>query len=251
MDDILNYTIPENQIGIWWLGQSGFIIKTPNGKITVIDAYLSNSAVNIRLDLDRLTPIPIQPEELICDYYICTHNHIDHFDPETIERLKNKDSITFIGPRNVVKAFQQLKDPINNAVLLEAGETIQFRDISLTGTFCIPNKDAVLDSIGVIFQHRGKTIYHSGDTGYHPFLEYIEKFNIDLSMMCINGKLGNMNYSEAYLLCKAIKPKIVIPCHFDMFVNNFENPNLFCQLIEYKKTGITCLIPEIGIPIID
>ena len=192
MTDILNYSIQNNEIGLWWLGQSGFIIKTPNGKITVIDAYLTNSAVKIRPDLERQTPVPIQPEELVCDYYICTHNHIDHFDPETIERLQNIDSITFIGPRNVVKAFQQLKTPIDNAILLEAGETIQFGDITFTGTFCIPNKDAVLDSIGIIFQCNGKTIYHTGDTGYHPFLEYIEKFNITVALMCINGKLGNL-----------------------------------------------------------
>ena len=235
MTDILNYTILNNEINIWWIGQSGFIIKTPNGKITVIDAYLTNSAIHIRPDLDRQTPVPIQPEELVCDYYICTHNHIDHFDPETIEHLKNKDGITFIGPRNVIKAFKQVKTPINNAVLLEAGDSIQLEDITLTGTFCIPNKDAVLDSIGIIFQINGKTIYHSGDTGYHSFLEYIEKFNINMSLMCINGKLGNLTYHEAFSLCKVLKPQIAVPCHFDMFAGNQENPELFRQLVENEN----------------
>lgn len=250
MTDIKNHTIQNNEIGVWWIGQSGFIIKTPNGKITVVDAYLSNSALNIRPDLQRLTPVPIQPEELVCDYFICTHNHIDHFDPETIERLNNKDTIIFIGPRNVVKAFKQLKAPINNVLLLEAGESIQFGDIAFSGTFCIPNKDAVLDSIGIIFQYNGKTIYHSGDTGYHPFLEYIEKFNIDIALICINGKLGNLTYQEAYSFCKAFKPKIAVPCHFDMFINNQENPELFKLLFENEKSHINCVIPKINLPII-
>lgn len=246
MNNILNYQVQDNEINIWWIGQSGFIIKTPNGKITVIDAYLTNSAEKIRPDLDRLTPVPIQPEELVCDYYVCTHNHIDHFDPETIEMLKNKESITFIGPRNVVKAFQLLKTPIYNTVLLEAGDTIQLEDITLTGTFCIPNKDAVLDSIGVIFQSNGKTIYHSGDTGYHHFLEYIEKFNITVALLCINGKLGNLTYHESFSLCKVFKPKIAVPCHFDMFKGNQENPDRFSHLFENELFDTECVIPKIG-----
>lgn len=250
MNDILNYTSQNSEIAVWWIGQSGFIIKSPNGKITVIDAYLSNSAIHIRAELERQTPVPIQPDELVCDYFICTHNHIDHFDPETISRLKNKDSITFIGPRNVVKAFKQLEEPINNAVLLEAGDTLELGDISLIGTFCIPNKDAVLDSIGIIFQQNGKTIYHSGDTGYHFFLEYIEKFDINMALVCINGKLGNLNYQEAYSLCKVFKPQIAVPCHFDMFAGNQENPEYFSQLFDNEKAGMKAVVPEMGVPII-
>ncbi len=250
MKNILDYSIQNNEIAIWWIGQSGFIIKTPNGKITVTDAYLTNSAAKIRPDLERLTPVPIEPEELVCDYFICTHNHIDHFDPETIERLKNKESITFIGPRNVIKAFKKLKDPIDNAVLLEAGDTLQMGDITLTGTFCIPNVDAVLDSVGIIFNYEGKTIYQSGDTSYHSFLNYLEKFKIDLAVLSIAGVPGNFTYQEAFELCKVLKPEIAIPCHFDMFINYQENPELFSQLFENEKAGIKAVIPQIGKPII-
>lgn len=246
MHDILNFHVSSDQITIWWLGQSGFIVKTPDGKMTVLDAYLSNSAGEKRADLNRMVPIPIQPEDLVCDYYICTHNHTDHADPNTIKNLKNKDSICFIGPRNVVKSYLQWDVPEKNILLLEAGEKLQIGELILTGTYCIPNSEAVLDSIGIILQFKNKTIYHSGDTGYHSFLGYISKYHVDMALLCINGKFGNMNYAEAYSLSEALNPKYAVPCHFDMFPINQENPELFTQLFIQERSKTQCVIPEIG-----
>ena len=243
---IVNSQPLQSEIYSWWLGQSGFILKTSNGKIVVIDAYLSNSAQKVRNDLNRMIPVPILPEELVCDYFICTHNHLDHADPETINALKNKESIQFIGPRNVVKTFEKCGVANKNMHLLEAGEQIQFGELKLTGTFCIPNSEAVLDSIGVLIQTQNKTIFHSGDTAYHPFMGYLKKYNPDLSLLCINGKFGNMNYREAYQLSKEIDSRISVPCHFDMFLINQENPKLFEALFVQENMVEKCLIPEIG-----
>ncbi|MDD4756909.1 MBL fold metallo-hydrolase [Petrimonas sp.] len=246
LDDILNFTVRSDQLAIWWLGQSGFIFKNPEGKIIVIDAYLSNSAAKNRSELNRLIPIPVHPEELVCDYYICTHSHTDHADPETIKNLKNKESIIFIGPRNVVKLYRQLGIPENNIRLLEAGGKINLGKLSLTATFCIPNSEAVLDSTGIILQYKGIGIYHSGDTGYHPFLNYIGKYCIDMALLCINGKYGNMTYEEAFRLSEAIRPRYALPCHFDMFPINREDPGLFNRLFELKKSETKCIVPQIG-----
>ena len=40
----------------------------------------------------------IPPDELNVDIYACTHNHLDHTDPVTIEGLRNKDTAQFVGP---------------------------------------------------------------------------------------------------------------------------------------------------------
>ena len=52
---------------LWWLGQAGFVIKSPGGKLVVIDPYLSNSAKAIGeqhgLNLDRLVPPPCAPSD--------------------------------------------------------------------------------------------------------------------------------------------------------------------------------------------
>jgi L-ascorbate metabolism protein UlaG (beta-lactamase superfamily) len=55
-----------------------------------------------------------------------------------------------------------------------------------------------------------------------------------------------MNIVEAYSLCQAINLKYAVPCHFDMFPINQENPELFKQLFITEKSKTKCIIPEIG-----
>ena len=64
------------------LGQSGYILKTESSEI-IIDPYLSDS-VNRVAGRPRLLPIPLKPEEIFCDAVICTHDHLDHLDPDTV-----------------------------------------------------------------------------------------------------------------------------------------------------------------------
>jgi L-ascorbate 6-phosphate lactonase len=41
-EKLKSYVVPEGSLTLWWLGQAGFLIKSPSGKIVVIDPYLSN-----------------------------------------------------------------------------------------------------------------------------------------------------------------------------------------------------------------
>ncbi len=47
MKDIKQFDVPRNQVGVWWLGQNGFIFKTPEGTLLSIDLYLTNSVPGI------------------------------------------------------------------------------------------------------------------------------------------------------------------------------------------------------------
>jgi len=249
MQTIQETDTPEAGITMWWIGQSGFFIKLTNGKIILIDAYLSASVEKSNPLFRRLIPVPVMPADVICDYYLCTHNHLDHTDPDTIQQLAFKHKMTFIGPRNSIKSFKQLGVPEKNIRLIEAGDTIEFDEFSLTATFCIPNGDKVLDSIGFVLKTvEGITIYHTGDTGYHRFLGYIKQYEADVMMTCINGKYGNMNIKQAFALAETINPAIVIPTHFEMFEMNAADPNLFAVLFGNNKHS-ECILPVIGKPI--
>jgi L-ascorbate 6-phosphate lactonase len=245
MSDIGEQKVSPGTIKLWWIGQSGFILKTSRNKLIVVDAYLSNSAAKGRPGLERRILVPIQPEELVCDFYLCTHNHADHADKDTVENLRNKDKMTFIGPRNVIKSIKEWGVPEGNMRLLEAGDSLEIEGIKFTGTFCIPNTDKVLDSIGFLIETEGKCIYISGDTGYHPFMHYLQNYVINAAIVCINGKFGNMNVNEAYSLACALNPRWVIPCHFDMFPINTEDPESFRKLFAGHET-VQCIVPEIG-----
>ena len=68
--------VPPGQVGLGWLGQAGFIIKSASGTVAV-DAFLSDFGHH-----GRLFPPPLDPAELnFLDAVLGTHNHIDHIDP--------------------------------------------------------------------------------------------------------------------------------------------------------------------------
>src|SRR5262249_33338724 len=92
MAAIRQHRVERRSAALWWLGQNGFLVKSPRGVLFSIDAYLTNYVQKVHgvrdgLDLERRVPVYIEPEELDVDYFLCTHSHDDHADPETIQRL--------------------------------------------------------------------------------------------------------------------------------------------------------------------
>jgi hypothetical protein len=76
---------------LWWLGQSGFLIQW-QGRHLLVDPYLSDSLTAKYAATNkphvRMTEIPIAPERLdFIDAVTSSHNHTDHFDPETLKPL--------------------------------------------------------------------------------------------------------------------------------------------------------------------
>ena len=111
---------------IWFLGQSGYILKSGNTEI-VIDPYLSDS-VNRVAGRPRTLPIPINPGNIRCDAVICTHNHLDHLDPDTVEKInKNQFYIT----TNEGKA-ELLKLGRTNVKALNTGDSVTVGDFNIT-----------------------------------------------------------------------------------------------------------------------
>ncbi len=138
--------------------------------------------------------------------------------------------------------------PEKSIRLIEAGDIFQLYEFSLAATFCIPNGDKVLDSLGfVITTAEGIIICHTGDTDYHPFLHYIKKHEVDIMMPCITGKYGNMNLEQTFILTETIDPAIVMPTHFDMFEMSYRTGFIRCIIRNNKHTE--CIISVIGKPI--
>ena len=50
---------------------------------------------------------------------------------------------------------------------------------------------------------------------------------IDLMIICINGRLGNMNVDEAVRLTEILAPRLGIPTHYGMFESNTEDPEKY------------------------
>ena len=204
------------------LGQSGYILKTKSTEI-IIDPYLSDS-VNRIAGRPRLLPIPIDPADIFCDAVICTHDHLDHLDPDTVAHI-NENQLFITTAEGKEKLISLGK---TNVKALSMGETLKIGDITLTAVFA----DHTVEAFGLIVNAENKTLYFSGDTLFNERLFEISEYKPDATFICINGRLGNMNVNEALTIAKKIGAKTNIPNHYDMFASNSENPHLFADNID-------------------
>lgn len=205
----------EKMLKIKWLGQSGYILNDGKQEIC-IDPYLSD-VVNKVANRPRTREVPIEPKDLKSDVVICTHNHLDHIDIEAIP-LMNKDDMLFLSPSENEDVLRGLG--VVNFKGFDEGQSFEIGDFKLSAVFA----DHSVTAIGVVVEYNGERLYFSGDTEYNKKLESIV---CDYMFICINGRLGNMNVTEAIKITNIINPTLVVPNHYDMFESNSENPEKF------------------------
>jgi L-ascorbate metabolism protein UlaG (beta-lactamase superfamily) len=210
---------------IRFLGQSGYVLRTENTQI-ILDPYLSDS-VNRVAGRPRTLPIPMLPRDVCCDAVICSHDHLDHLDPDTVSAIPKGQR--FITTSEGKQHLGQLGQ--TNVSVLRVGESITVGDCKLTAVFA----DHTVEAFGLILQAEEKTLYFSGDTLYHEKLFDIAGYHPELAFICINGRLGNMNAQEAVQLANRIGAKVSIPNHYDMFASNSEDPRKFTDAVPHSR----------------
>ncbi|MFZ9660534.1 MAG: MBL fold metallo-hydrolase [Chitinophagaceae bacterium] len=260
--DIKNQMGIDEQIHIWWLGQSGFLLQWKRQHI-LLDPYLSDSLTKKYQGTDkehiRMSERVIDPAHLnFIDIVTSSHNHTDHLDAETLIPLfKVNPNLKMLIPeanRSFVCDRVQLEKNIPFGI--NAGETLDIQNIRFHGIASAHNDlDKDIQGrhlyMGYVIEIGNKKIYHSGDTlKYEGLDEFLKIFQIDLALLPINGNLperkvaGNMNAKEAVSLSKIITAKWTIPCHYDMFTFNTVDVNEF--ITEAEKEKIHFRILKIG-----
>ncbi len=247
MDSLLN---DEKQVHLWWLGQSGYLLQW-KGKRVLIDPYLSDSLTRKYESTDkphtRISELVVRPE-LLKNISIVTssHNHTDHLDAETlILILKNNPEIKFIIPEaNRIFVVDRVKCNNDFPVGLNDGQSVTIDGFTFNG---IPAKHNEIDRdekgnckyMGYVIEFGNYKIYHSGDTlWFDGMVDLLIPFNVDIALLPINGNrperkvAGNLDCKEAAELAKAIHAKMVIPCHYDLFVFNTADVNEFVREAE-------------------
>ena len=242
MRQIREHPVPKDHVALWWFGQNGYIFKSHEGTLVSTDLYLTDSCEHLHegLDLRRRVPILIAPEELDVDIYTCTHNHQDHTDPETVRRIRNKDTIAFVGPHPSCNVFH--KEGVEDSRIHPAWphHSLEFKDIRIHGTFALPTDDTDLNHMGFVFQFgNGPRVYVTGDTDYTELLVSASQRNPDLMITCINGGFNNLSHWEAADIVGKIKPRAAIPCHYDMFADNRVDPRQFRASLLLRAPDVT------------
>lgn len=222
---------------ITWLGQAGLLFETEETKI-MIDPYLSDSVRKYEPQNARRVPIDRSFFDVKPDIMIFTHNHLDHYDPETVPHFINTNtSVTVLAPKSVYDIAVKTGGK-NEYLLFDVGTKIVSHGITF---YAVKARHSDPYSIGVIIDDGDKKYYVTGDTLFDEDILDSLPNDIYAVFLPINGTGNNMNASEATRFCERIKPSVAVPVHFGMFdsidSNDFEYLNRSIPRI-YKKIEV-------------
>lgn len=238
---------PGDGIVLWWLGQSGFLVKSAAGRV-LFDPYLSDSLTRKYEHTDkphtRMTRRAIAPSELTSiDVVTTSHNHTDHLDAETLLAvMASNPKAKFVIPEaNRAFVADRLRCDPASPLGMTDGEALivdgfEFHAIPAAHNEIDRDDSRRCKYLGYVVRFGNTTVFHSGDTLRYPQMaDLLRPFSIDLALLPINGNrperrvAGNLLGDEAARLAHDIGARLVIPCHYDMFEFNTESPDLFAK----------------------
>ncbi len=238
--DVQARWIPEGGVGLWWLGQSSFIVRGA-GRTVYIDPYLNPNP-------RRIVPPPFSPNQVTnADLILCTHDHGDHIDPTALPGIAAASpQATILTPGVAREKLMGWGIAAPRVVAPHVDEPLTWDSISVTA---IPAAHEELDYspehgypyLGYILTLDGVTLYHAGDcTMYEGLVERLRASRPDVALLPINGHdwkrtheniIGNMSYREAADLAVAAGVDLAIPMHYGMFRHNTEPPGHFVDYL--------------------
>lgn len=227
-ETITDCRVRRGQLAFFWLCQAGFAFKNASGELTYIDPYFSD-VVERLVGFKRMMPCPMRAEEANADIIVCTHEHLDHMDIDALPVLAQNSRTHFAGPIECVKEFQKTGISPDRYHLLEEGKSLTLGSLEIHAVYA-DHGELAPDALGIVLNFDGIKVYHTGDTAFRPEqFKPAASMGPDILIPCINGIFGNMDAREAALTTQLVSPRIVIPSHFWMFVEQNGQPGAFLE----------------------
>lgn len=220
---------------VTWLSQAGLLFENENIKV-IVDPYLSDSVEKINPKNYRRTPVDEAFLKIKPDVIICTHNHLDHVDPETLCHYLTEDSgVVVLAPE---AAFLEVKKfgGNNNYVKFNRHTSWTQNGVKFTA---VKAEHTDLHPIGVIIDDGEKKYYTTGDTLYNDDIFEDIPDDIDVLFLPVNGVGNNMNMTDAARFAERVNAKITVPLHVGLF------DNLKAEDFPYENKVIPELFKEI------
>ena len=198
---------------ITYLGQAGLLLET-GGRSILVDPYLSDSVEKVNPRNRRRAAVDPSFLKLRPDVLLCTHNHLDHLDPETLAHYFTPEArMTVLAPSGSWEKLRAYGGD-SNYVLFDRHTEWTEDSIRFTAVRAVHSDPG---AIGVIVAAEGKRWYISGDTLYSR--ELLEDLSgpFEAVFLPVNGAGNNMNMADAARLAAQLDAKYVVPIHIGLF----------------------------------
>lgn len=221
-----------------WLRHAGFSLQIPTETIW-IDLY-SNGKFSRRTELSPHVPVDHLSTPTIL---LCTHKQTDRLDPPTVSKLASERATRrFVGPPSGVEEFRRLDI-----------ECDRILEVSTDGAWCIEDSGISVsnvpafhdtpESVGSVLWIERFMVYLTGDTQYQQsikanFRMLVGDNELDLLLVCVNGKCGNMDCRELAAVTSHRAPRAVAPMQYGPFEENTKDPMRFNNVLEGDQRAL-------------
>jgi L-ascorbate metabolism protein UlaG (beta-lactamase superfamily) len=216
---------------ITYLGHASFKIEE-DGKIVYVDPWLTGPTSPITVD-----------DVNKADIVLVTHDHGDHGYAEALGICKNTGA-TFVAINELAhKAGSQGVEKIHT---LNIGGSVSVGGVVVTLVQAF-HSSGVGAPTGFIVRFPSSSFYHAGDTGVFSSMSLFSELYspIDVAFLPI-GSYFVMDIHQAALAAKLLKPKNVIPMHYDTFPVIEANPEKFKHLVSETSPDTNVIIVKPG-----
>lgn len=220
----------------------------------------------------RAIPFVIDPFAIKkVDAVLATHYHQDHMSPEYASHvIKSKITTTdengkeifvpFIGPLKSVETWIKWGVPEDRCKIVKPGDVIKIKDIEIIcldsfDRTCLVTTDSEEDitgkcptdmdskAVNYLIKTSGGNVYHSGDSHYSIyFAKHGKDYDIDVAFGSYGenpiGMADKMTSVDILRMAEALRCKVVIPIHHDVWTNFMANINEIDVLYKMKKDAL-------------
>lgn len=210
-----------------YLGHSAFYFQTSKIK-ALIDPFIDEKLENLPFDKKEITHIFV------------THGHSDHIG-STVDIAKESGA-TVISNHEICIYLGE-KDVNIHPMHIGGRVKLDFGTVKMTPALHgsgIETENGVIcggNPGGFVIEIEGQKIYHAGDTGLTMDMKLLEMENIDAALLPIGGNF-TMDIIDAVKAVEFIKPKVVIPMHYNTFPVIEASPNEFASKVSDVEVKI-------------
>ena len=199
---------------ITWLGQAGLMFET-QGKTILVDPYLSDSVAKIEPHNVRRVPVEESFLTLRPDAILCTHDHLDHIDFETLDHYLSRGNCLVFAPAGGYDSICNRYGPRHNYVAASEGFRWTEDAFTVRGVYAAHSDP---NAVGYVLSAEGKHYYITGDTLYHErVFASLPNLPLEAVFLPINGVGNNMNAADASDFALRTGAKFAVPLHFGLF----------------------------------
>lgn len=224
-------------VKLTFLGHACWLIESSQGKI-IVDPFLTGNPQAAR-----------KPEEVMVDAILVTHGHGDHLGDAI--NISKRTNAVIVGPYELV-TYCGSKGANVHPMHIGGTKDFPFGWVKLVpashGSGYVDDKGNIVylgNPCGFLLKTDGKMIYHAGDTGLIADMELIGKlYEVDVALLPIGGNF-TMDPSDALQAVKLIRPKVVIPMHYNTWPLIEQDPYKFKDMVE-KETSSKVFVVKPG-----